>query len=168
MKTLVLALIAASSSCPASAAVEEVALYVKPGSLRGHVAIANRQTMIPEVLFVDATEVVRERRRYAFKFGRDESVLKDAAIQLEIVNDPDNPAPMTVSPEIGQGVLNVAALTNDLGSAAAVRKFLPDLGQHGRLRPGSARALQTAKRALAEEGLDRQALPGLDQQIQIS
>ena len=134
MKTPILALIAVSSICPASATIEEVVLYAKPGSLRGHIAIVNRQTMIPESLFVEATEVVRERRRYDLKLGMDESVFKDAAIQLEIVDNTSNPAPMTVSPEIGRGMLNVAALTNDLGSAAAVRKFLPKRAKLGFLR----------------------------------
>ena len=126
MKTLFFSLAVASHVCLASAAAEEVTLYVKPGSLRGHIAVVNQQTMISESLFVDATEVMRERRRYDFRFGRGDAVSKGAAMQLRIVDDPTDLAPMTVSPEAGRGVLNVAALTNDLRSAADVQKLLPN------------------------------------------
>jgi len=126
MKAAVLAAIAALSASPAVAAVEEAVLYAKPGSLRGHIAIVSRQGMVPESMFAEAAEVVRDKLRYDFRFGRDESVFEGAAIRLKIVDDPSDPAPMTVSPEAGRGVLNVAALTNGLGSAAAVRKLLPN------------------------------------------
>lgn len=126
MKTLVFALTVASIAHAVFAATEIEVLYAKPGSISGHIAVVNRQAMVPESIFVDAAEIVRERLRYDFRFATDESVLKGAAIQLQVINDPSDLAPMTVSPEIGRGKLNIAALTNDLSSADAVRKLLPN------------------------------------------
>lgn len=125
MKTLVFTLTVASLAYSALAATEIEVLYAKPGSISGHIAIVNRQAMVPESIFAEAVEIVRERLRYDFRFAKDESVLKGAAIQLQVVNNPGDQAPMTVSPEIGRGVLNIAALTNDLSTANAVRKLLP-------------------------------------------
>lgn len=126
MKLLAIILSATLSVLQSAAAVEEEVLYSKPGSIRGHVAVMNRQNLLPESLFTEAAEIIRERLRYDFRIGGDESLLKGAALQLSIVDNPDDTAPMTVSPEIGRGQLNVAALTNDLSSADAVRKLLPN------------------------------------------
>ena len=126
MKAHLFAAVAASAILPAFAAVETEELFAKPGSASGHIAVANRQSMVPESIFAEAAEIVRERLRYTFKFGRDDSILGGAAIRLRIVDDPADPAPMTVSPEMGSGVLNVAALTNDTASAAKAQRLLPN------------------------------------------
>lgn len=114
-----------SVSIIAAQAAEEETIFIKPGSSRGHIGVLNQQTLVPESLFAESADILREQRRYVFKFASDESVLADAAIRLRIVDDPDDSAPMTVSPEVGRGVLNVAALTNGLVSAESVRKILP-------------------------------------------
>jgi hypothetical protein len=123
MKTCIFALVASASIYSAYAAEEVEELYAKPGSMRGYIAIVNSQDMVPESVFVDAIDVIRERLRYDFKFCKDGSAPKGAAIQLQIVDDSGDVAPMTVSPEIGRGVLNVAALTNDLCAADTARKL---------------------------------------------
>lgn len=123
MKTIIITIFAATAICSDYAAEEVEELYSKPGSLRGHIAIVNRQKMVPESVFLDSIDVIRERLRYDFKIGKDESALKGAVIQLQIFDNPGDIAPMTVSPEIGRGVLNVAALTNGLNSADVLSKL---------------------------------------------
>lgn len=123
MKTSVFVLVASISICSAYAADEVEELYAKPGSMRGYIAIVNSQDMVPESVFVDSIDIIRERLRYNFKICKDGSAPQGAAIQLQIVDNSGDAAPMTVSPEIGRGVLNVAALTNDLCSADTARKL---------------------------------------------
>lgn len=126
MRRLHIIAIAVFAFMEVAAREEIVDLYVKPGSCRGHIAVVNSQSMVGEPLLREAADVLCERKRFAVRFGRDESVCNGAAIRLTVIDDPADLAPMTVSPEVGRGVLNVAALTNDLSTAAAVERLLPN------------------------------------------
>ena len=126
MKRLILTFIVSQAILSVCAKEEIVDLFVKPGSMRGYISVENQQKIIPESLLVDAIEILRERLRYDVRFTNDKLVSNAAAIRLTITDDPKNPAPMTVSPEIGIGTLNVAALTNGISSVESVRRLLPN------------------------------------------
>lgn len=126
MKRLILTFIVSQAILSVCAKEEIVDLFVKPGSIRGYISVENQQKIIPESLLVDAIEILRERLRYDVRFTNDKLVSNAAAIRLAITDDPKNPAPMTVSPEIGIGTLNVAALTNGISSVESVRRLLPN------------------------------------------
>lgn len=98
-------------------------LYVKPGSGQGFVAVVNEQTKVDEKEFVAASEEIRKGARFIFKFVKTEAEAKGAAVTVRVVDQAGKP-PMTVSPEIGHGEMNVAALVDDLTSEESKKKFI--------------------------------------------
>ena len=97
--------------------------FIKPGSAKGFIAVLNRQTKVEEKELAGAVESIRRDRPFVFKFVKDDTEAKDAAVVIRVVDEQGKP-PMTVSPEIGRGEMNVAALVADVKSEAGKKKFL--------------------------------------------
>ena len=114
---MVVAVVTAGTSMCRPVAMRD--LVVQPNSAQGFVSVVNLQKLVPEKEFADSLSGFLKWKNYTIDFsGR-----KNAPITISIIDEPGKP-PMTVSPEAGVGCLNVAALTNDLTSAASVEKFL--------------------------------------------
>ena len=101
----------------------EPQLFVKPGSAKGFVAVVNKQAKVEEKEFVEAADSIRKTKAYVFKFVKDDAEAKGATAVIRLVDEAGRP-PMTVSPEVGRGEMNVAVLVDDIKSDAGKKKFL--------------------------------------------
>lgn len=108
MKKL-LVLVIVFSSLVSFAAKQDEAIYVKPNSSAGVIAVLNNQSAVPVGEFVTASAFVTKSQRYIFRFIEDGVLPADAKIIITVVDDQSLP-PLTVSPEVGKATLNVAAL----------------------------------------------------------
>ena len=102
--------------------VAALQFFVKPGSAKGFVAVVNKQTKVDEKEFATAIENIRKDRPFTFRIVKDESAAKDAAAVIRIIDEAGKP-PMTVSPEVSRGEMNVAVLVDDIKSDAGKKKF---------------------------------------------
>lgn len=105
----------------ASFGAEAEEIFVKPGSAKGFVAIVNKQTKVAESEFAKAVEYIRKDKPFVFKFVKDDAGAKGAAVVVRIVDEAGKP-PMTVSPEVGRGEMNVAALAESVSANADAQK----------------------------------------------
>ena len=118
-KLVAIGLVFALAAASFGAGAEEI--FVKPGSAKGFVAVVNRQTKVAEKEFANAVEYVRKDKPFVFKFVKDDAEARDAAVVVRIVDEAGKP-PMTVSPEVGRGEMNVAALAEGIPANADAQK----------------------------------------------